>query len=578
MTSTTQIAEKTPSPPPPAAPDPPHWRGPGSPRILLTGVFGPYGVDDAWGRKENVMELFHNQVTRGQGLASLRLHHRSFGLYFIAENLDAPVTVLDFPTRRRFERELRRGYDVVGISFITPNFAKAREMARLVRRHLPRATLVLGGHGAAIEGVERLIPCDHVVRGEGIGWMRSFLGQSPDAPVRHPVLPVNEGHSIFGVRVPGRAPGILVPGVGCGNACDFCSTSHYFGKRYTPFVPDGRELFRLACHIADRRGDDALFVMDENFLKEKRRALDFLDEMERRRRWLTLHLFSSADSVLDFGVDNLVRLGAHLLWIGVESLTGPRYAKNRGVDFPELAAALRDRGISVLASSILCAEHHTPQNIQQDIDYVVGLEPDLIQFMLLTALPVTALYQDRHDRGLLRRDVPFAEWHGQKLLNWRHPAFGDAEAETVLRAAFRQDYEVNSSSIYRLAETAWRGHATLSRRPGRDECLEARRRQLAERTVCYSDLLPVVARYAVNERERQRALALDRRIEREFGRPGAVRQLRRAAARGLAARWALRVRLVGDMTQPRTLITRYTPGAAAPAAAAAGALAREDHR
>jgi hypothetical protein len=69
------------------------------PRVLLTSVFGPYGVDDAFGRKENIMELFHNQVTKVQGVASMRFQHRSFGLYFIAANIDAPTTVLDFPTR-----------------------------------------------------------------------------------------------------------------------------------------------------------------------------------------------------------------------------------------------------------------------------------------------------------------------------------------------------------------------------------------------------------------------------------------------------------------------------------------------
>ena len=63
------------------------------PRILLAGVFGPYGVDDDFGRKENVMELFHNQVTKVQGAASFRFHHRSFGLYFLAENINADVTV-----------------------------------------------------------------------------------------------------------------------------------------------------------------------------------------------------------------------------------------------------------------------------------------------------------------------------------------------------------------------------------------------------------------------------------------------------------------------------------------------------
>jgi hypothetical protein len=30
--------------------------------LLLTSVFGPYGIDDEYGEKENKMELFHNQV------------------------------------------------------------------------------------------------------------------------------------------------------------------------------------------------------------------------------------------------------------------------------------------------------------------------------------------------------------------------------------------------------------------------------------------------------------------------------------------------------------------------------------
>ncbi len=160
-------------------------------RILLSGVFGPFGVDDDWGRRENIMELFHNQVTKAQGAASFRFHHRSFGLYFLAENVDADVTVLDFPSRERFVRELRKGYDLVGISFIAPNFAKAREMARLVRLHAPGARIVLGGHGAAIEGVEELVDCDHVVRGEGIrrpaGAPRPGPGRAdrPPGPAEH---------------------------------------------------------------------------------------------------------------------------------------------------------------------------------------------------------------------------------------------------------------------------------------------------------------------------------------------------------------------------------------------------------
>jgi len=56
-------------------------------KLLLTSVFGPYAVDDEYGRKENRMELFHNQVTRGQGIFSYRFNHASFGLYFLAESI-----------------------------------------------------------------------------------------------------------------------------------------------------------------------------------------------------------------------------------------------------------------------------------------------------------------------------------------------------------------------------------------------------------------------------------------------------------------------------------------------------------
>ena len=97
------------------------------PKLLLTSVFGPYAVDDEYGRKENLMELFHNQVTREQGLFSYRFNHASFGLYFLAENIETPTVVLDFPTLPQFVEELKKGYDYVGISYVRPNFKKAQK-------------------------------------------------------------------------------------------------------------------------------------------------------------------------------------------------------------------------------------------------------------------------------------------------------------------------------------------------------------------------------------------------------------------------------------------------------------------
>lgn len=527
-------------------------------RILLSGVFGPYGVDDAWGRRENIMELFHNQITKAQGAASFRFHHRSFGLYFLAENVDADVTVLDFPSRERFVRELREGYDLVGISFIAPNFAKARDMARLVRMLAPDARIVLGGHGAAIEGIETLVDCDDVVRGEGIGGLRAILGQDPASPIVHPVLPSTERQSILGIPLLGRSANLLVPGVGCVNACRFCSTSHFFGKAYRPYLSTGRELFETARQIADRTGTDDFFVMDENFLKDTGRALELLEEMERHRRYFGFQLFSSAEAIRAFGLDNMVRLGVSFVWIGVESATrSGNFAKNEGVDARALTRELRDRGITVLASGILCAEHHTPENMQAEIDFMVGLEADMVQFMLLTPLPVTALYEDMKRRRLLREDLPWAEWHGQKELSWNHPEFpGDAPARW-LEKAFRADHEANSSTMYRVVETAFRGWKRLATLPPRDACLEHRRTRLARRTLDWMPPLAVLSRDGVNRLERERAVRLEAEISEALG----VSPLRRlalgASVRALAAAWRLRLRLFGDGIQPATIVTRY---------------------
>ncbi len=527
------------------------------PRILLCGVFGPYGVDDEYGRKENRMELYHNQVTRAQGPASLRFHHRSFGLYFIAENIDADTTILDFPSRRRFIREIRKDYDVVGISFITPNFVKAREMARLVRLHAPGSFIVLGGHGAAIEGVEDLIDCDYVARGEGIRWMREFLGQDPDAPIVHPVLPSSELESIFGVPVPGTTPSLLVPGLGCVNGCNFCCTTHFFGKAYVPFLRTGRELFDQCCRLAETRGTPVFYVMDENFLKDRARAMDLLNEMEKHRRWFNFYISSSAEAIMAFGIDNMVRLGVQMVWIGFESRHGSTYAKNSGIDSARLVRDLRDHGICVLGSAMLCMDHHTPENISADIDYVIGLKTDLVQFMLYTGMPVTRLYEDHKRLGLLKNDVPFEEWHGQNLLNWNHPAFPNGEAKRWLDHAFQRDFEVNSSSICRMVETAIRGYRTLSAVKSRDACLDARRHQMRRRARFYSHLLPIIERNAVNGEERSRARALDAERRQLLGPLRLSDRLIRCGAGLLSAAWNLRVRWFGDDIQPAPIVTRH---------------------
>ncbi len=246
-----------------------------------------------------------------------------------------------------------------------------------------------------------------------------------------------------------------------------------------------------------------------------------------------------------FGLDDLVRLGVNFVWMGVETKNREaNFTKNAGVDPKWLVRELRDRGINVLASGILCMEHHTQENIQEDIDHLVDLEADFTQFMLLTPLPTTALYQEKKASGALREDLPYEEWHGQKMLNYRHPHFPGDAAERWIRQAFRQEYEENSSSIYRVTDTACRGYRYLAGLEKRDACLEARLTQARERVEEYALILPAIGRNAVNGLERERVADLTRRLVETIGRPGLRARAVQLAIRALAARWRWRIWMV----------------------------------
>ncbi|MBN2724296.1 MAG: radical SAM protein [Deltaproteobacteria bacterium] len=424
--------------------------------LLLCSVFGPFGVDDEYGRQGNKMELFHNQITREQGIFSYRFHHASFGLYFIAENLRTPVTVLDFPNEKEFIDEVKKGYTHVGISFILPNIKKASRMADLIREFAPESEIILGGHGTAHRDIETLIDCDHVCRGEGVAWLRKFFGEPTDTPLVHPLVNSAQDRRVMGVKLPSDS-GVIIPGVGCPNKCRFCSTSHYF-KNYIPFLSTGREIFNVCQRYEKEMGITDFGVLDENFMKHTERMYELLELMEKNNKFYTFSIFSSAETLVSLKDYNILsRLGIKVIWVGVESKT-EIYDKNRGINLKILFAQLQKRGISILASAILFLEHHDKTTIWEDIDYAIDLKPEYLQFMELGPMPDTELYKEYKKKNILSQNVPFEEMHGQDKIWFDHPDFTREESAKWLKAAFQRDYEINGASFLRYVRTALRGY------------------------------------------------------------------------------------------------------------------------
>jgi len=492
-------------------------------RVLLASVFGPYAQDDEFGsRSINPMELYHNQVTRAQGSFSLRMFHRSWGIMMIQANISAPCTVLDFPKHEDFARELTANhYDIVGISSIIVNVGKVKEMCRMVRELSPDSVIVVGGHIAAIPGVEAMVDAEHIVRGEGISWMRRYMGEDEHAPIRHPAIVSGMQTRIMGVRLPERKGGTaatIIPSVGCPMGCNFCTTSAFFGGKgkFVNFYEGGDELFEVMCRIESELKVNSFFVMDENFLLYRPRALRLLERMKEAGKSWELSVFSSANAIRKYTMEELVELGVSWVWLGLES-PNSAYRKLQGADTMQLTRELRENGIRVQGSTIIGLEHHTPENMADEIEYAVGHQTDFHQFMLYTPAPGTQLYKEMAEQGRMLPGIDLADVHGQYKFNFRHAAISRDDSKKFLDRAFWRDFEANGPSLYRMTQTMFQGWQRYKDYPD-PRVRERFAREVKKVSSAYSAALWAMEREfrKVNRRVSDQIRFLRREIEKEF--------------------------------------------------------------
>ena len=426
-------------------------------KLLLTAVFGPYGIKDEYSEGVGCqMELLNNQITREQGIHSPRQSYWSFGLYLMAENLSVNTTVLDFPSWKQFTEELKKGYTHVGISFILPNVYRVKRMAEYIRTAHPEMKIILGGYGTVTPNLRELVPCDEICPGEGVRWLRNYFGEDTDAPINHPALIGPAYEYIYGFKTEPNGA-ILMPGLGCENGCSFCVTSHKFEKCYVPLLRTGKEVFAACRKTEKEKNANGFSVMDENFLKHTERAKELLREMETHNRPYVFDLFSSAETIRKIGVDFLVRLGVRMVWIGVESRANV-FEKTEGINLHALIEELQSKGIVVQASAILFLEHHDEKSIHEDISWVISLGSSLVQFMNFIAMPTTPAHRKFSEEGRIKEGF-YRYMHGQGELNFDHPHFKNPKDHVrILRDAFRLKYETDGPGVLNMALTAVRGY------------------------------------------------------------------------------------------------------------------------
>jgi hypothetical protein len=313
-----------------------------TPKVLLTSVCRPLGPKHGDGPSVGY-ELLYSQVTRAQGIFSPRTVNIHYSIEYIAENLDAPTVVLQYPSKREFIRELKKGYDYVGISFLMAVFHKMKEMVALVRQYSPQTKIVLGGYGTVLDNDVLEPYADYICREEGVAYFRRLLGE-PEIPMPYKQPLIVSRLKVFSMTATGGT-GKIFAGLGCPNGCDFCCTSHFFKRKHIKLLPEAKDIYATMERYLDLNPDLVFLVVDEDFLLNKKRALAFRDCVLKGGKTLSMFAFASVKAISQYTTEEILEMGIDGVWIGYEG-TRSGYAKQQGRPVEEILTEFREHGIT----------------------------------------------------------------------------------------------------------------------------------------------------------------------------------------------------------------------------------------
>lgn len=526
------------------------------PRILFTTVFKPFGIDSQFGRRDSFVEVFHNRLTRAHGIFSYRGHFSAFGLHAIANNISARSKVLEYPTLKRFLKELDNDYDYVGIGSVVANFQKVKVMAEAVRERSPRTKIVVGGYCSDIDQIQEMVPLDYLCTGDGVSFMRELLGDTAEHEFKNPDV-YSSARSFLGVPLFGRKTPHIIIGLGCPYGCEYCSPSHHFGRKYVRFFRTGQDIFqemeRMESGFKSRTFG---FLGDDNFLMDLKRAEELRECIVRSAKLYELFYFASADKVQEFGAERLAEMGTNLVWIGRESSLIPM-EKNKGVDLKELIEDLHRHGIKAVVSSMLLMEHHTPDNVWKDVDDHMALKPDFSMISLYSPMPGTPFYEKMKEEDRILRGMPYEEWHGIWRQWIRNPAFSPEQGQKVREKALEREFNELGPSAVRLIRTDLEGY--LFMRESDNPALQNRALHISRKMPMYRAMLWAMARLAPTPEMKEMINDVLSRVEKVFGPATMFEKTQGAGLFIFGTKEKVRHRLIGDVIQPPTTLTRY-PG------------------
>lgn len=361
---------------------------------------------------------------------------------FVVQLIDEDIFLNDIKPR-----VLEFNPDIVGVSFLTPAYTRARTIVSTLKPLLPSATFCAGGFHASIfpEQVAKELSLDFCVIGEGESTMLDicqrlstkedisgvpgicFIGKDGVSVVSPPrdliddldTLPLPATHLIDYeryLRPPGLFRGMAMDRIaaiatsrGCPFHCAYCGGRKlYQGRVRFRSVPSIRKELEYLIDTHRIRG---IWIIDESFTLDRERArkiadliaeyglawgvqtrVDLLDESTVR------HFKKRGCMEINFGVES-----------GVDRILG---ILKKGTTRQTASLAFgwcRDAGVRTTANFMIGTPTETEAEVNETFEFSKQLNASYTIFHITTPLPGTELYEHALATGLLKKQPEFDE-------------------------------------------------------------------------------------------------------------------------------------------------------------------------
>ena len=331
--------------------------------------------------------------------------------------------------------------DLVGISTTTSTAPAAYAMAdRLRARGVP---VVVGGSHVTFMADEALAHADYVGRGEGGEALMLELidalegrreldsiaglsfrrdGTAVHNDLRPPcpdldTLPMPDLDLIVGHGGVKSMP--IMTSWGCPFACNFCSVTAMFGRKYR-----FRSAESVIAEIEQKR-PRRIFFYDDNMAADRKRLKKLLSMMIERGLVIPWSAQVRTDVARDPELLDLMRRsGCELVYLGLESVnqaTLDAFKKSQSVaDIERAIKVLHEYGIRSHGMFVLGADTDTVQTVRDTVRFAMKNRIDTVMLNILTPLPGTPQFEELDAAGRIFDK----RWH---LYDAHHVVFTPAQ-------------------------------------------------------------------------------------------------------------------------------------------------------